>query len=92
MYIEASSPRRRGDAARLWTPSLMPSAGTCLTFWYNMNGRTMGTFNIYAVANSTRPVFGNPLWTKQGNQGAAWHQEFVTLPNNLPNYNVGCQD
>jgi hypothetical protein len=82
MYIEASAPQMPGQMARLWTPVTTPSAGSCLTFWYNMNGRSMGTLNIYAVATSGGNIsLGNPIWRKSGNQGTIWFQEYVLLPN-----------
>ncbi len=44
MYIETSSPRRRGDKAILQTGNEYPADGVdkCLKFWYHMYGRTMG--------------------------------------------------
>ncbi|XP_048242500.1 MAM and LDL-receptor class A domain-containing protein 2-like [Haliotis rufescens] len=69
MYIETSSPRRRGDKARLDSPLLDPTSGSCLQFWYNMNGRTMGTLNVYQrQANN----LGTPIWTRSGNINTDW--------------------
>lgn len=81
MYIESSAPRRRGDAARLWTPKFNPKAGQCISFWYHMFGRTMGTLNVYAAdMSATTPVIGSPIWSLSGNQGNIWMQEYVRLP------------
>ncbi|KAL8608892.1 hypothetical protein ACOMHN_065230 [Nucella lapillus] len=76
MYIEASSPRRAGQTARLWTPVM---AGTgCVSFWYNMYGAGMGTLRVYgATSPSTR---GQPLWSLSGNQGRGWYKAQVKLP------------
>ena len=87
MYIEASQPRKRGDIARLWTPSLTPANGRCISFWYHMYGRNMGTLNVYAVRNSSNIVLGNPVWTRTGPANNFWYDQLVELPN-LPNYNV----
>ena len=87
MYIEASSPRRTGDIARLWTPSLTPANGRCISFWYHMYGINMGTLNVYAVRNSTNPVLGNPVWSRKGSTANLWYQQYVSLPT-LSNYNV----
>lgn len=76
MYIEASSPRRRGDAAQLLSPSYSLSRGGCLNFWYNMNGASMGTLNVI-LRQGTRP---QRIWTKTGNQGIAWQLAQVTIP------------
>ena len=87
VYTEASAPRRTGDIARLWTPSLTPANGGCISFWYHMYGRNMGTLNVYAVQNTTNPTLGNPLWSRKGNTANIWLQQFVRLPS-LSNYNV----
>ena len=87
VYIEASSPRRPGDKARLWTPPIAASNGRCLTLWYHMHGVTMGTLNIYAVQNTTRVVLGSPIWSRSGTQGKTWLQEYISLPN-YPKMNV----
>lgn len=81
MYTEASRPRRVRDVARLLTPVFTASAGQCLTFWFHMYGRTMGTLNIYAAPNATNPAFGSPIWSLSGNQGNLWQQEYVPIPN-----------
>lgn len=86
MYIETSAPRRRGQAARLWTPSFTAANGQCLTFWYNMYGRSVGTLNIYAAQNGTQ-ILGQPIFSLSGNQGNKWQQEQIALPN-LPKMNV----
>ncbi|XP_033751988.1 MAM and LDL-receptor class A domain-containing protein 1-like [Pecten maximus] len=80
MYIEASSPRHRGDSARLMTPVFSPSSQQCLSFWFHMYGNTMGTLNVYAVQNSSNSNYGAPIWTLSGNQGNVWLQEYVPLP------------
>lgn len=87
MFIETSAPRRTGDIARLWTPSLSSTNSGCISFWFHMYGRTMGTLRVYAVRNSTRPVLGNPLWSRSGSAGNIWIQQFVKLPS-LSNFNV----
>ncbi|KAH3887678.1 hypothetical protein DPMN_011696 [Dreissena polymorpha] len=87
VYIETSGALRQGDVARLWTPSLTPANGACLSFWYSMYGTTMGTLNVYAVQNSSNPSLGSPLWKRTGNAGNTWIQQFINLPA-LSNYNV----
>ena len=77
MYIEASSPRRRGDNAQLLTPTYSSPSGSCLNFYYNMNGIRMGTLNVILVQPSQS---GRRLWTKAGNQGASWQLAQVPVP------------
>ena len=87
VFIEASAPRNTGDIARLWTPPLAPSNGQCISFWYNMHGTTMGTINVYAVKNTANPTLGSPLWSRTGNAGKAWIQQYIQLPS-ATNYSV----
>ena len=63
MYIESSSPRRRGDKARLNSPIYSrTTTPSCLKFWYNMNGRNIGTLNVYAVLSGRY----QRIWSKSG--------------------------
>lgn len=57
-------------------PTNPPTSGACLTFWYHMYGRTMGTLNVYALAGG---ALGRPIWTKIGNQANKWINAQVTV-------------
>ena len=48
MFIETSSPRHPGDVAMLVSQVFSPttSRGRCITFWYDMYGRTVDTLSI----------------------------------------------
>ena len=70
MYTEASSPRVRGDKARLMSPSNAATSGSCLEFWYHMYGVDIGTLNIFVKTGSTLP--SRPIWAENGNQGNVW--------------------
>ena len=68
-YLEASAPRRQGDKTWLVSATFPATSGQCFSFWYNMNGRNIGTLNIY-VKYSTG---GNTsLWTLSGDHGDKW--------------------
>lgn len=80
-YIETSSPRTKGDMARLVSPRVL--AGTtiapvvkCLTFWYHMYGTHVDTLNVYV---KNRASLSRPVWTKQGTQGNKWIQAQVDI-------------
>ena len=46
-YLEASYPRQPGEKTWLVSQSLPASStGGCFYFWYNMNGRNIGSLNI----------------------------------------------
>ena len=74
IYIEASEPQRRGDRALLMG---MRMCGTmCLQFYYSMNGRRMGTLNVYkreGVKND------DLIWSMSGNQGNEWQEALVDM-------------
>jgi len=70
---------------RLWSPSFTPTTGQCLSFWYSMYGRTVGSLLVYTANNSTgTPVLGKPVCGISGNQGHPWHQQCVSLPDSQP--------
>lgn len=63
IYIEASRPRKPNDNAKL----SFTSAGSgrfCMTFYYHMYGKHIGTLKVYS---GSRTIF-----TLTGNQGNAW--------------------
>lgn len=73
MYIEASSPRKRGDNAMLGSVVFKPisTSPSCkLRFFYHMYGSHIGTLNVYTRSSTTGPL--NKIWTKTGNQGDKW--------------------
>ncbi|XP_052230823.1 MAM and LDL-receptor class A domain-containing protein 1-like [Dreissena polymorpha] len=81
IYIETSSPRVKGDIARLTSANFPPtsSQGTCLSFWYNMFGPSIGTLNLYLQTSSNKTLF----WSKSGTQGDAWNQAQRTIVSNI---------
>lgn len=87
MFIEASSPRRLNETARLISQQFSPVSvrGRCLRFWYHMFGADIGTLN---VIQKTGP--GNRseilLWTLSGQQGNTWLNGMVSLSKS-PNRN-----
>lgn len=73
MYIETSSPRQKGDNARLEysVPVSYTGKSSCLTFYYHMYGYGIHTLNLF---NGNTTVF-----TKSGNQGNQWFMAKITL-------------
>ena len=64
MFIEASSPRKPGEIARLVIT--VPNNGNqwCLSFFYHMYGASAGTLNVYS---------GNTkVLSTSGNKGDTW--------------------
>jgi len=64
MFIEASSPRKPGEIAKLVVT--VPNNGnqSCLSFYYHMYGASAGTLNVYS---------GNTkILSTSGNKGDNW--------------------
>uniref|UniRef100_K1PLE8 Plasminogen n=1 Tax=Magallana gigas TaxID=29159 RepID=K1PLE8_MAGGI len=69
LFTEMSLPRVPGDKAILQTTVPLPAKAGCLSFAYNMFGRTVNKLSLYAEGpGSSREV----LWSKEGNQGSDW--------------------
>ena len=85
MFIETSSPRRKGDNAILL--SQQQSGVKCLSFWYHMYGPHVDKLMISALSNNKK---GSTLWQKTGTQGNRWLNSNVTINGNksMTNYQV----
>ncbi|XP_015768782.1 PREDICTED: MAM and LDL-receptor class A domain-containing protein 1-like [Acropora digitifera] len=70
-YIEASSPRRRGDNALLDFDSDLSSGSTCISFSYQMNGRDVGELRVL--------VNGNVEFSSKGSKGTKWIKKMMTI-------------
>lgn len=65
-YIEASSPRRPGDKAKLEIRPPLGNGPTCISFYYHMNGNDIGELIVY--------VNGQERFRKTGRQGDTWRK------------------
>ena len=88
MFIETSSPRKRGDRARLESEVFTPTTGKgrCLSFWYHMQGGHIGTLNVYMR------VYGQSetkLWSMTGDQGTNWNSASAPILSGNRYYQVG---
>uniref|UniRef100_A0A668AUM5 MAM domain containing glycosylphosphatidylinositol anchor 1 n=1 Tax=Myripristis murdjan TaxID=586833 RepID=A0A668AUM5_9TELE len=88
MYIEASRPRAPGDKARLLSPlynvtSVRGPKGSgrvpyCVSFYYHMKGKHIGTLNVLLRVRSIASV-DSLAWTKSGHQGPDWKKAFFDI-------------
>ena len=86
MYIETSSPRQRGDNAKLQVSVSGNGTAACLVFYYHMYGDTIGTLNVYS---------GNELvFNVSANQGNYWirARKTIYLRNNVSLIHFGSQE
>merc|ERR1712183_179474 len=47
IYLETSSPRKKGDVARLISPTVSKRGTYCLSFWHHMHGVGVEQMNVY---------------------------------------------
>uniref|UniRef100_T1JBF6 Sushi domain-containing protein n=1 Tax=Strigamia maritima TaxID=126957 RepID=T1JBF6_STRMM len=93
MYIEASSPRKENDTARLISPVYDGSLSTngCFRFWYHMFGTTTGSLMVFVKPESKKLHTILPLYEKSGNQGNKWIEGVVLLPFLQENFQIVIQ-
>ncbi|KAI4891478.1 hypothetical protein NFI96_023830, partial [Prochilodus magdalenae] len=81
VYIESSTPNRKGQVAQLKSPLLPPAGekGYCLKFWYHMFGATVGSLKLFLQKTDSRKTA--LIWQRVGTQGDEWQlvQSHVTL-------------
>ena len=90
MYIEASSPRIKGDTAILQS-KLYPRTthGRCLQFYYHMYGEDMGTLKViqsFLVGDDDKVLF-----EKSSDQGNQWILARVQVKASTSPYRVSIQ-
>ncbi|XP_078695032.1 scavenger receptor cysteine-rich type 1 protein M130-like isoform X2 [Branchiostoma floridae x Branchiostoma belcheri] len=74
LYIEASSPRQRGDIARLWSPVFDAYGTHCLQFAYHVYGDSIGALRV---------LVGNDLvFMRNTSQGNMWHDTKIDVTMN----------
>ncbi len=77
LYLESSYPARLGYKSQLMSHSFDPTEERCLTWWYNMCGRTVGSLTVYLI--NSRSGTKTSLWSKSGEQGKDWEQGFASF-------------
>lgn len=78
-YIDSKYPRRPGDQARLFSPSLSETAQgdpLCLRFWTHMHGPGVGALRIMRQSADAE----TELWSLSGPAGNQWYQGQVPVP------------
>ena len=77
MYIESSSPRKKGDNAMIGSAVFKPTSTCQLRFFYHMFGSHIGTLNVYTRTSTTGSM--SKIWTKAGDQGDNWVKATVSI-------------
>ncbi|XP_025085553.1 MAM and LDL-receptor class A domain-containing protein 1-like [Pomacea canaliculata] len=69
-----------GDKAQLVSETLHPTPGSCLVFYYNMNGAGMGSLNVYKSTQLSQKL----IFNQTGHHANAWLQSSVNLTSVTP--------
>ena len=77
MYLlTSSSPTGRGDKALFESSPLEFFCEVrCLSFYYKMNGRDIGSLSVYLRSHGQDTL----IWTLSGNQGTGWQEGRVQI-------------
>ncbi|KAJ7340949.1 hypothetical protein JRQ81_004236, partial [Phrynocephalus forsythii] len=76
MFIEASAPRVKDDKARLISPMYNTTARFCVSFYYHMYGKHIGSLNLLVHVKNKQPTQALSL---KGDRGNAWQQAHVPI-------------
>lgn len=68
MFVEASIPRKQGDVTQIVNRQVRIDSDGCLTFWYHMYGRDIGTLSVYDNSNNNAKL----LWAQTGDKRDVW--------------------
>ena len=71
MYIEASSPRKRGDNAKLYSPPLTFAGHMCLEFYYHMSGKAIGSLKV--------TIDEKVVFSRSGHRGGIWYEVSINV-------------
>ena len=72
MYIEASSPRRREDNAKLYSPPLAFPGHMCLEFYYHMSGAAIGSLKV--------TINEKVVFSRSGDGEDKWYKASINVP------------
>ncbi|XP_015676469.1 MAM domain-containing glycosylphosphatidylinositol anchor protein 1-like, partial [Protobothrops mucrosquamatus] len=76
MFIEASAPRVKDDKARLISPMYNMTARFCVSFYYHMYGKHIGSLNLLVHVKNKQPTQALSL---KGDKGNMWQQVHVPI-------------
>ncbi|KAL3876057.1 hypothetical protein ACJMK2_033942 [Sinanodonta woodiana] len=76
LYMESSDPARTGNYALLTSPAFPVSSGLCMSFYYFMYGRKVGSLEVFMRQGLYPDTL---IWSISGNQSAEWNIAFITL-------------
>ncbi|XP_078686317.1 MAM and LDL-receptor class A domain-containing protein 1-like [Branchiostoma floridae x Branchiostoma belcheri] len=72
IFIETSSPRQAGQVAQISTHPIYVTSPICVSFYYHMYGRGVGTLNVILADDSQQA--DSTVWSESGDKGDVWLQ------------------
>ncbi|CAC5426847.1 unnamed protein product [Mytilus coruscus] len=84
-YTEASE-GSLGDIAKLESVEITSSPYQCLSFWYHMRGRDIGSLLVYQIYTSQK--MNMLVWTVNGEKGTAWIYQAINLTYKNDNFQI----
>ncbi|XP_025084904.1 MAM and LDL-receptor class A domain-containing protein 1-like [Pomacea canaliculata] len=76
MYLQ-TIPQQTGDEAHMLSKPYNPTYGSCLSFWYYMEGTEVGILYVYMRPEGHSLQTSTQLWSLSEDQGPYWH--FATV-------------
>ena len=71
MYIETSTPRTRGDNAKLYSPPLTFAGHMCLEFYYHMYGEAIGSLKV--------TIDEKVVFSRSGHREDKWYKVSINV-------------
>lgn len=89
IYIEASSPRKANENAKLLSPLMR--GPRCFRFFYHMYGRDIGSLDVSLQRQDVKINDRVMLWRRKGEQGNRWKNASIDIGSSGGEFQVGMQ-
>ena len=71
--------------ARIISPMVKNKDSICVSFYYQMNGKSIGYLDMYIKTKSKKFI---TYWMREGHQGNEWKKSSFTVPKQDEEYQV----
>ncbi|RVE62060.1 hypothetical protein OJAV_G00176900 [Oryzias javanicus] len=84
-YLPSSADDRAGQRASMFSPLYPAEKASCVQLWYHMDGRGVGTLNVYQQSQDQKTVV---IFSQTGDQGRLWRFAQASLLPRVQPYRV----
>ncbi|XP_078791082.1 MAM and LDL-receptor class A domain-containing protein 1 isoform X3 [Oryzias latipes] len=84
-YLPSSAGDQAGQKALMFSPLYPAGKASCVQLWYHMNGRGVGTLNVYQQSEDQKTVV---IFSQTGDQGRLWRFAQASLLPRVQPYRV----